>query len=113
MNLGNVHVFFFDLDGVLSVGKEKPRYLGGREVIVKIKAQGKKAFVLTNDSTHIRREIHENLTKMGFNFNQDEILTSSYLTAMHLHDKFGNASFFLVGAIGTKCQQRNDAWRLG
>ena len=113
MNLGNVHVFFFDLDGVLSVGKEHPRYLGGRDVIAKIKAQGKKAFVLTNDSTHIRREIHENLAKMGFNFNQDEILTSSYLTAMHLHDKFGNASFFLVGAIGTKCQQRNDAWRLG
>ena len=114
MNLGNVHVFFFfDPDGVLSVGKEHPCYLGGRDVIAKIKAQGKKAFVLTNDSTHIRREIHENLTKMGFNFNQDEILTSSYLTAMHLHDKFGNASFFLVGAIGTKCQQRNDAWRLG
>lgn len=102
MNLRNVQVFFFDLDGVLSVGKEKPRYLGGREVIAKIKAQGKKAFVLTNDSTHIRREIHENLAKMGFNFNQDEILTSSYLTAMHLHDRFGKASFFLVGEEGLR-----------
>jgi len=102
MNLGNVRVFFFDLDGVLSVGKEKPRYLGGRDVIAKIKAQGKKAFVLTNDSTHIRREIHENLAKMGFNFNQDEILTSSYLTAMHLHDRIGKASFFLVGEEGLR-----------
>jgi HAD superfamily hydrolase (TIGR01450 family) len=102
MNLGKVRVFFFDLDGVLSVGKEHPRYLGGRDVIAKIKAQGKKAFVLTNDSTHIRGEIHENLAKMGFNFNQDEILTSSYLTAMYLHDRFGKASFFLVGEEGLR-----------
>ena len=102
MKLGRIRVFFFDLDGVLSISKENPRYLGGREVIAKITKLGKRAFVLTNDSTHTRGEIHENLKKMGFNFDHEEILTSSYLTAMYLHDKFGKASFFLVGEEGLR-----------
>jgi len=102
MNLKRIHVFFFDLDGVLSVGKETPRYLGGREVIERIKASGRKTAVLTNDSTHIRKEILENLQKFGFNFVFQEILTSSYLTAMYLADRFGKASFFLVGEEGLR-----------
>ena len=97
MNLKTLRVFFFDLDGVLSVGKENPRYLGGRAVILKIKSQGKSVFLLTNDSTHVREEIHRNLIKMGFSFEPNEILTSSVLTAMYLREKFGKASFFLVG----------------
>jgi len=102
MNFKSIRVFFFDLDGVLSVGKENPRYLGGREVVRKIKSSGRKAFVLTNDSTHIREEIHRNLTKLGFNFEVDEILTSSLLTASYLTQRFGKASFFLVGEEGLR-----------
>jgi 4-nitrophenyl phosphatase len=99
-NLKSIHVFFFDLDGVLSIGKEKPQYLGGREAVAKIKILGKKAFLLTNDSTHTRQEILENLTKLGFNFQHDEIVTSSYLTAKYLTNQYGTASFFLVGENG-------------
>jgi HAD superfamily hydrolase (TIGR01450 family) len=102
MNLKAIRVFFFDLDGVLSVGKENPRYIGGRAVVEKIKSSGRKAFVLTNDSTHVRQEILGNLAKLGFNFTLDEILTSSYLTASYLREKFGEASFFLVGEEGLR-----------
>lgn len=102
MKFRSIRVFFFDLDGVLSVGKENPRYLGGREVIAKIKATGRKAAVLTNDSTHIRQEILENLRRFGFNFDFDEILTSSYLSATYLAQRFGKASFFLVGEEGLR-----------
>ncbi len=102
MNLKRIHVFFFDLDGVLSVGKENPRYLGGRKVIERIKSLGKKTFVLTNDSTHVREEIQQNLTRLGFNFALDEILTSSFLTADYLNRKFGKTLFFLVGEAGLK-----------
>jgi 4-nitrophenyl phosphatase len=100
MKLSEIRAFFFDLDGVLSVGKENPRSLGGHEVVSKIKSLGKKAFVLTNDSTHTREEICANLSKMGFNFSTDEILTSSYLTALYLTQKLGRSSFFLVGERG-------------
>ena len=102
MRIANTRVFFFDLDGVLSVGKENPQYLGGREVVAKIKSEGKKAFVLTNDSTHTRTELHGNLTRMGFNFTFEEILTSSYLTTTYLTERFEHASFFLVGEEGLR-----------
>lgn len=102
MNFKSIRVFFFDLDGVLSVGKENPRYLGGREVVEKIKSLRKKVFILTNDSTHIREEIHQNLTGLDFGFALDEILTSSFLTANYLSRKFGAASFFLVGEDGLR-----------
>jgi 4-nitrophenyl phosphatase len=102
MRITNIRVFFFDLDGVLSVGKEKPKYLGGREVVAKIKSAGKKAFVLTNDSTHTCTELHGNLIRLGFNFTVEEILTSSHLTASYLTQRFRHASFFLVGEEGLR-----------
>ncbi len=102
MNLKRIHVFFFDLDGVLSVGKENPVYLGGRDVIRRIKSLGKKTFVLTNDSTHVREEIQQNLMRLGFNFVLEEILTSSFLTADYLRRRFGKVSFFLIGENGLK-----------
>jgi HAD superfamily hydrolase (TIGR01450 family) len=102
MRIANTWAFFFDLDGVLSVGKENPRYLGGREVVAKIKSEGGKAFVLTNDSTHTRMELHQNLSRMGFNFTFEEILTSSYLTASYLTQRFRHTSFFLVGEDGLR-----------
>ncbi len=102
MNIKAIRLFFFDLDGVLSVGKEKPRYLGGREVVKKIKSVGKKVFVLTNDSTHMREEIYHNLTSLGFNFELGEILTSSSVTAAYLTQGFGKTTFFLVGEDGLR-----------
>src|SRR3972149_5599900 len=102
MNFRGLRIFFFDLDGVLSVGKVNPVYLGGRDVVAKVRSLGKKVAVLTNDSTHTRREIYENLTSLGFNFSPDEILTSSYLTALYLNQRFGRASFFLVGEEGLR-----------
>jgi HAD superfamily hydrolase (TIGR01450 family) len=89
------------MDGVLSIGKEKQRYLGGRDLISKIKSLGKKTYVLTNDSTRIREEIHHNLANLGFDFKLEDILTSSYLTALYLSHRFRRkTSFFLVGENG-------------
>jgi 4-nitrophenyl phosphatase len=102
MNLKSIHVFLFDLDGTLWIGKENPRYLGGKRVVRKLKDSGRKTFILTNDSTHSREEIHQNLTKLGFSFTIDEILTSSYLTSQYLTERFGNASFYLIGENGLR-----------
>lgn len=102
MNVKSLRVFFFDLDGVLWVGKENPRYVGGREVVEKLKRSGKTTFVLTNDSTHMREEICQSLTKLGFSFDIEEILTSSYLTARYLTERYGKAAFFLIGEDGIR-----------
>ena len=102
MNVKSLRVFFFDLDGVLCVGKENPRYVGGKGIVEKLKDSGRKTFILTNDSTHVREEIYQNLTKLGFGFAIEDILTSSYLTALYLTERFGKASFYLVGEDGIK-----------
>jgi HAD superfamily hydrolase (TIGR01450 family) len=104
MNLKSLRVFFFDLDGVLSVGKEKPRYLGGREIVRRLKESGKKTYVLTNDSTQVRKDIHQHLVELGFVFCIDEILTSSYLTARYLTERFGKAQFYLIGEDGLRSE---------
>jgi HAD superfamily hydrolase (TIGR01458 family) len=101
-NLRSIRLFLFDLDGVLSVGKENPRYLGGRELVKQLKESGKKMYVVTNDSTHLRGELLQNLTNFGFPFREEEILTSSYLTALYLKEKFGRASFYLIGERGLR-----------
>jgi HAD superfamily hydrolase (TIGR01450 family) len=102
MYIESMGVFLFDLDGTLCVGKENPRYLGGKQVVEKLKGLGRKTFILTNDSTHLREEIHRNLTKLGFSFAIDEVLTSSYFTAQYLTERFGNASFYLIGENGLR-----------
>jgi len=102
MNVRSLKVFFFDLDGVLSVGKEKPHYLGGREVIERLKKSGRKTFVLTNNSTQTRKELHRNLKRLGFMFDPEDILTSSYLTAQYLTRTFGETRFCLVGEAGLR-----------
>ena len=101
LRFNSIHAFFFDMDGVLSVGKQSPRYVGGREVVSRIKSIQKQAFVLTNDSTHTRKEICENLQNLGFNFSVEDVLTSSYLTALYLNQHFKrNVSFLLLGERG-------------
>jgi len=97
-----LRVFFFDLDGVLSVGKETPQYLGGREIVKRLKESGKKTFVLTNNSTQTRKEVHQNLKHLRFTFDLEDILTSSYLTARYLTQRFGETRFNLVGEDGLR-----------
>jgi HAD superfamily hydrolase (TIGR01450 family) len=102
MKVKSLRVFFFDIDGVLSVGKAKPRYLGGRGVVRRLKDSGRKAFVLTNNSTGTRKEVYRKLKRLGFAFEMDEVLTSSYLTARYLSRRFGEARFNLVGESGLR-----------
>ena len=101
MKISKIRLFLFDMDGVLSIGKENPRYLAGREVIARIKSSGRKSLVLTNDSTHSREDVHRNLRYLGFNFDLEDILTSSYLTALYLTQRYRRpVSFFLIGEDG-------------
>jgi HAD superfamily hydrolase (TIGR01450 family) len=102
MKVKSLRVFFFDLDGVLSVGKTRLHYLSGREVVRRLKESGRKTFVLTNNSTGTRKQVYSNLKRLGFDFEIDEILTSSYLTARYLTRRFGEAKFNLIGERGLR-----------
>lgn len=89
------------MDGVLSIGKARPRYVGGRRLVSLIKSSGRKTYVLTNDSTHTRREVHRNLRNLGFHFAPEDVMTSGFLTARYLTNRYKRSvSFLLLGERG-------------
>lgn len=104
VRLESKKLFLFDLDGVLYKGKEKVTYISGKNAIKKIKEQGKKILILTNNSTESSEKIYSNLKELGFNVEKDEILTSSMLTGLYLKEKLGTVSYFLVGEKGLELE---------
>jgi HAD superfamily hydrolase (TIGR01450 family) len=100
LDLSTKTLFLFDLDGVFYRGKERPVKIGGSRVVQAIRSKGKRLYILTNNSTDTVRKLQGNLSKLGIPVRQDEILTSSRLTAEYLEGRFGSASYFLVGEEG-------------
>src|ERR1700730_12425920 len=85
IDLSRKRLFLFDLDGVLTAGKESPVKLGGPKVINKIRAsKGKRFFVVTNDSTDTVETVLERLVRFNIPVKYDEILTSAKLTAQYI-----------------------------
>jgi 4-nitrophenyl phosphatase len=97
-------LFLFDLDGVLYKGKEDVVYISGRKIISKLKTTGKKVLILTNNSTESTDRIYQNLRKLGFEIETDEILTSSMLTGLYIKKRWGSIRYFLLGEKGLETE---------
>ncbi len=101
IDLSRKKLFLFDLDGVLTAGKESPVKLGGTKVINKIRAgKGKRLFVLTNDSTDTVETVLERLQRFDIPVKYEEILTSAKLTAQYVSKRHPKGTYFLVGERG-------------
>lgn len=100
LDLRSKRLFLFDLDGVFYKGKERPVKIGGSQVVEAIRSGGKSLFVLTNNSTDTVWTLHRNLVRLGIPVKENEILTSSRLTAEYLEARYGKVSYFLVGEVG-------------
>jgi HAD superfamily hydrolase (TIGR01450 family) len=100
IDLSGKKLFLFDLDGVLLKGKESPVKLGGTRVFEKIRSEGKKLMIVTNNSTDTVDAVLERLRSQGIEVGDDEILTSARLTAEYIAKRYGNATYFLVGERG-------------
>jgi 5'-nucleotidase len=101
IDLSRKKLFLFDLDGVLTAGKESPVKLGGTKVINKIRARkGRRLFVLTNDSTDTVETVLERLQRFDIPVKYEEILTSAKLTAQYVAKRYPHGTYFLVGERG-------------
>jgi len=94
------NLFLFDLDGVFYKGKESRVKIGGTRAIEVLRANGKKLFILTNNSTDSAATVYSHLREFGIPVKKDEVLTSGLLTAEYLRDRHGRVSYFLVGEKG-------------
>jgi len=104
--LGAKKLFLFDLDGVFYKGKESRVKIGGSRVIEALRANGKKLFILTNNSTDSAATVYSRLVEFGVPVKKDEVLTSGLLTAEYLQEKHGKVSYFLVGEKGLDAEMK-------
>ena len=93
-------LFLFDLDGVLLKGKEQPVKLGGTKVFERIRSRGKKLAVVTNNSTDAVETVFHRLRSKGIPVREEEVLTSTRLTAEYILKKYGRVSFYPGGGGG-------------
>ncbi len=112
IDLSRKKLFLFDLDGVLTAGKESPVKLGGTKVINKIRAsEGKRFFVLTNDSTDTVETVFERLRRFDIPVKKEEILSSAKLTAQYVAKRHPKGKYFLVGERGLEEELNREGLR--
>ena len=111
IDLSRKKLFLFDLDGVLTAGKEAPVKLGGTKVMNKIRAKGRRFFVLTNDSTDTIETVHERLRRFDIPVKKEEILSSAKLTAQYVAKNHPGGTYYLVGERGLDEELRREGLR--
>lgn len=85
-----------DCDGVLWLGSTP--ILGAPEVVEKFKAAGKKVFFLTNNGTQTRSGLVKKCKTIGFNVNEENIISTAWLTGQYLKNRKFNKKVFIVGS---------------
>jgi len=84
--LESVDTVLCDCDGVLWTSDNVVP--GGPSAINKLKAMGKKVLFITNNSSKSRKEYVQKFFKMGYHVVDDDIFSSSYVTAEYLKSKY-------------------------
>jgi 4-nitrophenyl phosphatase len=98
VNLAEIELFIFDLDGVVYLGNEPvPK---ARETLEVLEAAGKKLYYLTNNSTKTRKEFQEKLSRMGIQVQERQIITSASATAQYLRKRAPGAAVYIIGEQG-------------
>jgi phosphoglycolate/pyridoxal phosphate phosphatase family enzyme len=92
-------IYVFDLDGVLWRGDSVVP--GAPEAIARLRAEGKRLYFLTNNSSQPRRVYVEKLTRLGIPAQESEIATSASITAAYLTQQGAvGKTVFAVGGPG-------------
>ncbi len=95
----------FDADGVLYRGSEPIE--GGPEAIRQLREKGIRVGVVTNNSTRDRKSLLEKLRRLGYDFEDAEILSSAMMAADFIASERSNASVFVIGERGLINELRN------
>ncbi|MBU0591708.1 HAD-IIA family hydrolase [Candidatus Micrarchaeota archaeon] len=98
IELQHIKAVVFDLDGTLFVGKTPID--GAKEKLEELRRKGKQIIFLTNAGTRSRKGVAEKLNAMGFEANEKEVYTSSYLLAKYVTTKYKKKKVFVVGEQG-------------
>ncbi|CAH1389961.1 unnamed protein product [Nezara viridula] len=98
--------FISDCDGVLWHGR-KP-VSGAQDVLKNLVSMGKRRFYFTNNSTLTRKQFIEKFNTLGFDAEEDEILSTAWLTAKYLKNINFSKKVYVIG--GTAVKEELDAF---
>ena len=94
----NKNGFICDMDGVLYHGN---RLLPGvKEFVAWLQREKKRFCFLTNSSERSPRELHEKLTRLGIDVDQNFFYTSALATAQFLASQCPGGSAYVIGESG-------------
>jgi len=99
--LDAVNTFIFDCDGVIWRGDSVID--GVPEVLETLRAQGKRMFFVTNNSTKSREQYLGKFLKLGLNVEAEEIFSSSFAAAAYLEQinfKATGKKVYIIGEAG-------------
>ncbi len=90
--------FIIDMDGVLIQGN---RIIPGADQFInRLRAQGRKFLLLTNNPVYTPRDLAHRLQATGLQIEQNQIFTSALATAAFLHQQRPNGKAFVLGESG-------------
>ncbi|XP_015600622.1 glycerol-3-phosphate phosphatase [Cephus cinctus] len=91
-------VVLSDCDGVL--WRETEAVPGSPEAVKKFKEMGKRFFYVTNNNTKTREELFRKAKALNYDASPEEIVCTSFLTAMYLKEKNFDKTVYIVGSDG-------------
>lgn len=90
--------FLIDMDGVLVRG---PTLIPGADVFIeRLKSQGRKFLIFTNNSQRTPNDLEHRLKKIGLDVGADHIYTSALATARFLNSQRPKGTAFVIGESG-------------
>lgn len=90
--------FLIDMDGVLVRG---PNLIPGADLFIeRLKAEGRKFLVLTNNSQRTRKDLEHRLKQIGLDVGEEHIYTSALATARFLNSQRPKGTAYVLGETG-------------
>ncbi|MBN1610164.1 MAG: HAD-IIA family hydrolase [Polyangiaceae bacterium] len=96
VDLTNMGLFLFDIDGVFLEGKNEPRLLSGRRIVAALRRRRVPFRLVTNTSTHSPEHIAETLGRLGVEVRADQIHSAVETTVAVAARRFPAGRCFAV-----------------
>jgi HAD superfamily hydrolase (TIGR01450 family) len=96
MDLAAIRAFLFDLDGCVFAGNTL--LPGVRDVIGRLREDGRRVFFLTNNSRQSSAELHAKLGRLGLAAGAAEILSGAEAAGPFLAEQFGPSLVLMAGS---------------
>ena len=110
MDLKNMKLFLFDMDGTLYLGTRL--YDFTKDLLAAIRRQGGRYMFVTNNSSKSVQDYIKKLEKLGISAEYNDFLTSSQATAWYLKNHHPGKRLYVCGTASLKDELRREGFRI-